>query len=508
VSGTSDPFGYYGYFHHRQSQGFREANSQYEVFYGGGKFTYEQAPDSKWTAAFDLYDESHGEPGGLTRAAFDSGSTDSTLLMDNFELERYAGSLAYEREISPETLVEAKAFGGYYSRYSERQRGGGFGTVPTGAAASTNDIQLQEFFTGGAEVRGRHEYAGLLAPENVLAGGILYYHSASPRRDKRGTAPDASDGMIRTEADRMMNYLSLFGENTFRWGDLAVTPGVRLENIWQDVEETTNLAKTAVPLADESEYDFVPLLGIGAVYDLPHRIEAYSNFSQGYRPKLFTQFVPTGTNEVVNGDLEEGESWQVDVGLRGKPAPYVFWDASWFYMEFEDQIGNVAGTVQNVGDAEHTGVETALEFDATAWWDAVAGTDFSKTVGSVKPFVNAMVLHAEFVAGPTDGRTPQYAPDFVIRNGIEYAWNDRVKVRLAGTFVDDHFGDDSNSASRVIPSYKVWDLTAEAKVYKDTVSVFGGINNLFDGAYFARVTGAGIDPADGVNGYGGVKVIW
>ena len=35
-----------------------------------------------------------------------------------------------------------------------------------------------------------------------------------------------------------------------------------------------------------------------------------------------------------------------------------------------------------------------------------------------------------------------------------------------------------------------------------------GINNIFDEHYFARVTSAGIDPADGRNYYGGVKINW
>jgi Fe(3+) dicitrate transport protein len=38
--------------------------------------------------------------------------------------------------------------------------------------------------------------------------------------------------------------------------------------------------------------------------------------------------------------------------------------------------------------------------------------------------------------------------------------------------------------------------------------VFGGINNLFDESYFARVRSDGIDPADGRNYYAGVKLLW
>ena len=165
-------------------------------------------------------------------------------------------------------------------------------------------------------------------------------------------------------------------------------------------------------------------------------------------------------------------------------------------MQFEDQIGsalvNGLSSVQNVGDARHEGVELALE----------------AKVGVLGVFYNAMFLDAEFTGGPFTGKTPQYAADFIQKAGVEYRWQDKVKARLAGTFTDDHFANDSNSVTFLEPSYKVWDLTVEAKIYKDTVSMFGGINNIFDERYFARVRSDGIDPADGRNCYAGVKVIW
>jgi len=52
----------------------------------------------------------------------------------------------------------------------------------------------------------------------------------------------------------------------------------------------------------------------------------------------------------------------------------------------------------------------------------------------------------------------------------------------------------------------VWGLTVEAKVYKDSVTVNAGINNLFDEDYYARITNTGIDPAARRNFYGGVAM--
>ncbi len=52
----------------------------------------------------------------------------------------------------------------------------------------------------------------------------------------------------------------------------------------------------------------------------------------------------------------------------------------------------------------------------------------------------------------------------------------------------------------------MWDLTAEAKVYKDIVSVNAGINNVFNEDYYARVRNDGIDPAARRNYYAGFSL--
>ena len=63
-----------------------------------------------------------------------------------------------------------------------------------------------------------------------------------------------------------------------------------------------------------------------------------------------------------------------------------------------------------------------------------------------------------------------------------------------------------------IPSYVVVDLTAEARIWSDTIGGVGteiwalcGINNLLDEDYYSRARGNGIDPANGRNYYIGLR---
>jgi Fe(3+) dicitrate transport protein len=505
-SGTKEKTGYLGYFHHRQTQGFREVNSQMSVFDGGVKIQYALDEKNKLGFSLDAFNEEHGIPGGLTRADFDADSTKSTKRMDHFEMDRYAGAMNYGLDISDDTYLEAKAFGGYFQRKSWAQRGGGFGLIPSGGASSTSDIEFQEFYTTGVETRLKKDYLIGEIP-NIWTGGVLYYHGFSPRLDKRTVTVDADNGPIRKNSERTSNYLALFMENMVKINKLTLIPGFRFENIWQSLKELQNDDKTTVPLLNETVYSGVPLFGLGSTYDITEKTQVYANISQGYRPMTFTQAVPTGANQTINNDLEEGKSWQLDVGLRGNPVPFYTWDMGYFLMRFEDQIGTSGTTIENVGDATHQGVEGTTTLDMIGAFDTLAGSNAGDKLGKLNIFGNVMILDARFTKGPNKGKTPQYAPDFIFKAGLEYDYKSRAKIQLAGTFVDDHFANDTNTTQFLVPSYKVWDLTADVKVCKN-ISLFAAINNVFNEHYFARVAADGIDPADGRNYYGGVKIVW
>jgi len=508
ATGTEGRVGYYAYFNHRQADGFRAANSDVSLYTGSVKLVLDADTDSRWIFAFDGYQEEHGEPGGLSvapgasLASYTADRTATTRLFDRFRLERFAPSLAWERDFSEGTKLELKAWGGYYSRYSKRQGGGGFGTVAAGAG---NAIESQEFYTAAAEARLRHDWT-LGEHTHTFAGGVMLYHLDSPRVDKAGATPAAEDGAVTRDTDRSMFYAPVFLENKFTFDKLSITPGLRIENIVQNVRENINTAKAPGTLGVKDEHSFVPLVGIGLEYELKPKVSAYANVAQSYRPAVFTEAVPTGGGAVVNSDLAEGSSWQYEIGLRGNPQPWLTWDTSLFYLDFDNQIGAVGATVQNVGRAIHQGWEGAVELDLVGLYDQVNKSDAADRWGSVSLYGNVMLLDAAFKGGANNGKAPQHAPEHLLRTGVNYRWRDRAKVSFLGTFVDDHFADDANTAAFQVPAYMTWDLTAEIKVWKESVSLVAGINNLFDEDYYSRIRGDGIDPAYGRNYYLGVSV--
>jgi Fe(3+) dicitrate transport protein len=527
--GTVGRVGFYGYYNHREGDGFRDANSEFRLDAFHVKLVLDGTTDSRWILTLEGYDEDHGEPGGLTFAEgpnavnYNKNRNAASRLHDQFELERYSASLAWERDFSDATHLTITGWSTYYVRYSSRQNGGGFGLLPSGPAAETTNVENQEFTTLGLDARLRHDYAWL-GGNHTISGGFQVYYTKSPRQDRKGDTDQARGGDLIKDTDRSAFYTPVFVENRFAWGPLSITPGVRLENIWQSVRENKNLDKQAVgtPLGEEDSYEFVPLFGLGVGLEVARDQTIYANVSQSYRPKIYTQAVPNSATTLVPNDLDAASAWQYEIGYRGRPAPWVFWDVSGFVLDFDDQVGTVAlpggfSTVANVGRARHIGLEAAAELDVIGLLDYCNGNrpaadgkspappTLAERFGSLSLHGNVMVLDAEFVSGPLDGNIPRFAPDYLIRAGLIYRLGDRFKLSLLGTFVDSSFGDDGNSPERFVPAYMVWDLTAEVAVYRDIVSVHAGVNNLFGEDYYSRVRDDGIDPAYGRNYYVGVS---
>jgi outer membrane receptor protein involved in Fe transport len=198
--------------------------------------------------------------------------------------------------------------------------------------------------------------------------------------------------------------------------------------------------------------------------------------------------------------------------MRGKPYPFVTFDIGVFHYTFDDQVGEVVGvdpvtglsftTTQNVGDARFSGFEAGIELDILALMNG--GTE--SPYGKFNLYGNITLLDAEFTSGPNNGFVPPYAPDYQFKVGAIYSWKDRMKAGLIGTIVDDHFANASNSATHFVPSYTVWDLTAEYNFCDGRVGVFAGVGNLFDEDFWAEVRDEGILPAARRNYYGGVKI--
>jgi Fe(3+) dicitrate transport protein len=516
VDGTVGKLGYLVSFDHRQGDSFRRENSDFELNGGSVRLVYDVSASTRWLLDFDATSADSGEPGGLTLAQgagllnYDADRRATQLRHDRVRVQRYVPSLGVESWLGDNTLLTARAWGGYYERYSKRQRTGGgsaFGAV--GNLIDSNTINTHRYYTFGAEGRLRRDWEGL-GGQHTLVGGVATYVADAPFEVDRGATADADTGAARQRSQRDTVAGSVFAENVFRYGRLSLTPGFRLENIHQAITETLNLDKTASPLLEDSYVDHVPLVALGAAYEFARHGEFYGNVSQGYKAKTYADAVPLANNTVVSENLNPGGTWTYEAGLRGRPGDWWHYDLSVFLIDYHDRFGSVTRDgltrFENVGRSLNRGVDAATEVDLIGLADRLRGTDAGATWGALSLYGNVSLLDAEFVSGPLDGRTPQYAPDYILRTGLIYRLGTRAKVAVLGTFVDAHYANDNNTAEFRIPSYMVWDLTAEYEFWKDHARLFAGLNNALDEDYWSRVRANGIDPAIGRNVYAGLSL--
>jgi Fe(3+) dicitrate transport protein len=202
--------------------------------------------------------------------------------------------------------------------------------------------------------------------------------------------------------------------------------------------------------------------------------------------------------------LDESRTWTYEAGLRGSPAPWWTYDTSYFLIDYDNFIETLTlggGNTErsNSGRAIYQGWEVANEVDLIGLYDHLAQTTYGPRWGRLHVYTNLSLLNAEFVGGANEGRDPAYAPKYLVKTGAVYQWQDRVKVAFLGTLTGDHYWQDSNAAGTVgttkVASYMVWDLTAEATLYKEWVRLLAGVNNLFDEDYYSRIRSDGIEPA-------------
>src|SRR4030095_1983776 len=90
-------------------------------------------------------------------------------------------------------------------------------------------------------------------------------HALQDRRDERGQTPDAEHGTLRNLNTGEIWDGAIFAENRFKFGRLSIVPGMRLEFLQQSVDEEVNVSN---PLHSQSDFNFVPLFGLGVVYVL------------------------------------------------------------------------------------------------------------------------------------------------------------------------------------------------------------------------------------------------
>jgi Fe(3+) dicitrate transport protein len=252
-----------------------------------------------------------------------------------------------------------------------------------------------------------------------------------------------------------------------------------------------------------TKIDYQPLVGLGAAYELARQQQVYANVSQSYRPTVFSQSLVAAPGMTAT-DASPNIGWNYELGVRGRPTPWLTYDTSLFLVDLDNRFGVSQNRLTSVGRSINYGWDASTQIDLIGVLAAKTGRDLNTRYGNLNLYTSVTLLEAGLYGGPNNGGTPMFAPNYLLRTGLVYGFH-KAKVSMLGTLMGRHNAQDNGDPLYEIPSYATWDLTAEIPIHK-RVSVMAGINNLFDRQYYARVTALGIDPSYGRNVYAGFSV--
>ncbi len=522
IGGKTSKVHYYGFFDHRNGDGWRQ-NSRYYTNAGYGTATYYITPKFSLTAEVMHSHIRSQQPGGLTDVQFEQDAQQSLRSRNWFDIVWTNPALIVNYQVNEKTRWNTKLFATIGDRNSI-----GFTQAITVkdsfnvAKGRFNDrvLNADKYRNYGLESRIITDYT-LGGTNNTLSGGIRLYtgstHRLADARDESGGSDYTMVPSTKWARDITFDSrnAAAFVENIFRISNkFLIVPGIRYE--WLEGAATGRDKygpdSTEIVLQNVKRSRSFLLAGVGAEFHITKETEFYANYSQAYRPLQFANLQAPPTTNMVDPNLKDAKGYNMDLGYRGKVQNFLQFDVSGYYLQYNNRVGNItpAGAtyilVTNVGNSTSKGFEGYVEFNP------VRAFVKKYTQADVMVFGSYSYTDATYSSDHKDantkGKKVENAPANIFRGGLSLGYKGFL---LTGqlNYVSETFSDANNTVTPtangqngLIPSYTIADLTATYKFSKG-LNVKAGLNNVLDKRYFTRRAGGypgpGVLPGDGRN---------
>ena len=438
---------------------------------------------------------------GLTQAEFEADPWSLPFsAAGRFDVRRYAGQLVHELE-SGRVLLRTMAYMSHTDRASWRQSGESeerlgedgyaeaFNCEPgaTSYDACGNQGRPRIYRVTGLEPRASIDLGGINA---TLDAGARLYRETAHRRQYTGSTPTSrrSDAVLthdnRIETDAVAGYVHA----RMRLGSLALSPGLRVEHLWQDVR---NLFPGREAEVDVRHTQLLP--GIGATWDAGAGATLFAGAHRGFAPPRPADiYRPEPGQPVVLVDAET--TWNWELGARFESRVGVSAEATLFRLDFGNQIieapANAGQRFTNGGRTVHQGVEV--------------GGDAS--LGSLLAVPHDFVLSAAFTWLPTArfrsddergaaiaGNRLPYAPRSTVSASGTFTHASGITVGTSIAHTGTQFADAENTVepsddgqSGVLPAYTVVNAFAAFAIPGTPLRLRASARNLFNSVYVTQ----------------------
>ncbi len=382
---------------HNQTDGNRDnqAIKFTDIFLKGA---WELGPDHGLTIKLSRFrEDSQLTYSGLTRAEFAINPRGNVFINDDFQTERLNATLAHRWDLTGDLTLRTTAYYHHFARDWWRQSSnsgqrpndvsdpacGGLANLSTTCG---NEGRLRDYDTFGIESRLTIDHA-LLGISGATEIGVRAHQEYQRRRQWNGDTPTARtpgtglNAGVRENSERDAFAFSAFVQSRLEFGDFALTPGVRGEFIKYerrslpvDVIAGGRPTGSLTAAVSGSERLNKVLPGLGATWNITPDVTLYGGVHRGFAPPRVEDII-TATGGSVDLDPELSTNWEL--GVRGTITPGLRGDATFFVMDFDNQIvaqsvaGGIGTQLTSAGRTLHKGGELSLTASSRdAGWTA------------------------------------------------------------------------------------------------------------------------------------------
>lgn len=482
----------------KQGDGARE-NTHTDLNDVNGKITVTLRDNQMLSVRGGYYTEdSNVTYSGLREDEYRASARQNPFKNDFFYGDRYGTSASYTYAITSSALLTTNLYQSSFSRRWWRQSSNS-GQRPNdsadpacGGMASLSDTcgnegRLRYYDVWGVEPRLRLDHR-LFGVRNETDLGVRLHFETQDRRQENGDAPTSRTGRLVEDNLRQNQAHASFVQNRVVLENWALTPGVRVEHV--RYQRNNRLANNGAGARGETLVTQV-VPGLGLAYSSNDRYTAFAGVHRGFAPPRTEDII---TNAGGTVDLDPELSWNYEVGARSLFAPGARLDATFFRMDYENQIvpaslaGGVGATLTNGGRTLHQGVEFSGRLDI----GTVLGTlqnVYGRIAYTYLPVARFTGIRLSGVPGFGDvqvsGNRLPYAPLQTITTTIGYYHPAGADVMLEAAHVSSQFSDDLNTITAtldgqrgLIPAYTLLNASASYHLRRAPMTLFITVKNL------------------------------
>ena len=548
LGGKSGKWSYYAYGNNKFGNDWRP-NSSFDLKNGFFKLKNQINERSTISLEFTKMNYLAQQPGGLTDDQFELSPDSSVRERNWFKVDWNLAAIQYDLEFNSNTKFNSRTFG----LLASRKAVGNLDKPFYIDFMQKRNIISGEFKNIGNETRLVHLYEVNSNPYAFVLGTRIYrgFNNNIQANGNELNTPDFNFtedviNMNDSTLSEASNYkfpslnFSFFGENIINLNNkFSITPGFRYEYIstssdgifrQQELDNAFNIIFDSIfSEKNNQSRDFI-IAGIGLNYKITEKVEWYSNFSQNYRSINFSDMQITNPNFQINPTLQDERGFNFDFGVRGTKSNKLFFDASFFYLFYNNRIGTVWVTRSNLSNFSNLRPSTAPYFQLrtnvsesrTMGYEMIIEADWykilidEKSTEKISTFLNFAYNDSKYINSDEpayENKEVELVPPVTIKTGVSIG-NNKYSISYQFSYTHEHFSDATNSLYHthgivgLIPTYYIMDLSGKYQV--NNLQIEMGINNFTNNYYFTRratgYPGPGIIPAPPRNFYIGLQI--